>query len=155
MADPGCPRRGGTNHKDGGANLLFWTIFPINCMKNLKIGSRGDTHLWRLPLDRCQWYSILINLTGQQKPNSINNSENERSITNSSLISSTLQLLLWYKILNMFGNFNKRFKFITRSPEALCRAVVFVLYFICLNEFCYIFIKVQLLWLLHSIGPSP
>ena len=31
----------------------------------------------------------------------------------------------------------------------------FVLYFRCLNVFCYIFIKVQLLWLLHSIGPSP
>ena len=45
---------------------------------------------------------------------------------------------------------------LTRSPEALCRAViVFVLYFRCLNEFFYIFIKVQLLWLLHSIGPSP
>ena len=31
----------------------------------------------------------------------------------------------------------------------------FVLYFRCLNEFYYLFVKVQLLWLLHSIGPLP
>ena len=45
---------------------------------------------------------------------------------------------------------------ITRSPEALCRAV---LLFLCILNvvviFYYIFINVQLLWLLHSIGPSP
>ena len=34
---------------------------------------------------------------------------------------------------------NGEFKTVTRSPGALCRAVaVFVLYFRCLNEFCYI-----------------
>ena len=45
---------------------------------------------------------------------------------------------------------------IKKKKFVLCRAVVvFVLYFRCLNEFCYIFINVQLLWLLHSIGPSP
>ena len=44
----------------------------------------------------------------------------------------------------------------TRSPGALCRAV-----FLCLCilnvwvSFYYTFINVQLLWLLHSIGPSP
>ena len=39
---------------------------------------------------------------------------------------------------------------------ALCRAVVvFVLYFRCLNEFYFMLTKVQLLWLLHSSGPSP
>ena len=42
----------------------------------------------------------------------------------------------------------------TRSPEALCRAVIFyVLYFIYIFFSCYIFTKVQLLWLLHSSGP--
>ena len=45
---------------------------------------------------------------------------------------------------------------LTRSPGALCRAV-FV--FLCILNvvviFYYIFINVQLLWLLHSIGPSP
>ena len=45
---------------------------------------------------------------------------------------------------------------VTRSPEALCRAVIFyVLYFIYIFFSCYIFTKVQLLWLLHSSGPSP
>ena len=44
----------------------------------------------------------------------------------------------------------------TRSPEALCRAVIFyVLYFIYIYFSCYIFTKVQLLWLLHSCGSSP
>ena len=44
----------------------------------------------------------------------------------------------------------------TRSPEALCRAVIFyVLYFIYIFFSCYIFTKVQLLWLLHSCGSSP
>ena len=43
-----------------------------------------------------------------------------------------------------------------RSPEALCRAVIFyVLYFIYIYFSCYIFTKVQLLWLLHSCGSSP
>ena len=47
-------------------------------------------------------------------------------------------------------------KLLTRSPEALCRAVIFyVLYFIYIFFSCYIFTKVQLLWLLHSCGSSP
>ena len=45
---------------------------------------------------------------------------------------------------------------ITRSPRTVCRAVFL---FLCILNvvviFYYIFINVQLLWLLHSIGPSP
>ena len=33
VADPGFPRGGGTSHKGGATNLLFWSIFPPNCMK--------------------------------------------------------------------------------------------------------------------------
>ena len=44
----------------------------------------------------------------------------------------------------------------TRSPRTLCRAVFL---FLCILNvvviFYYIFINVQLLLLLHSIGPSP
>ena len=44
----------------------------------------------------------------------------------------------------------------TRSPRTLCRAVFL---FLCILNvvvtFYYIFINVQHLWLLHSIGPSP
>ena len=44
----------------------------------------------------------------------------------------------------------------TRSPRTLCRAVFL---FLCILNvvviFYYIFINVQLPWLLHSIGPSP
>ena len=32
VADPGFPRlSGGANPRDGGANLLFWRLFPENC----------------------------------------------------------------------------------------------------------------------------
>ena len=32
VADPGFPRlSGGANPGDGGANLLFWQLFPENC----------------------------------------------------------------------------------------------------------------------------
>ena len=55
-----------------------------------------------------------------------------------------------------FSNPQTLYKVATRSPGALCRAV-FV--FLCILNvvviFYYIFINVQLLWLLHSIGPSP
>ena len=47
-------------------------------------------------------------------------------------------------------------KLTTRSPRTLCRAVFL---FLCILNvvviFYYIFINVQLLWFLHSIGPSP
>ena len=42
MADPGFPRGGGANHKGGGANLLFWPIFPPKLHENeKKIGPTG------------------------------------------------------------------------------------------------------------------
>ena len=41
VADPGFPRRGCTNCKGGGANLLFLPIFPKNCMKLKKFSPRG------------------------------------------------------------------------------------------------------------------
>ena len=37
--DQGFPESG-ANHKGGGANLLFWPLFPENCMKLKKMGPR-------------------------------------------------------------------------------------------------------------------
>ena len=46
-------------------------------------------------------------------------------------------------------------KYLTRSPGALCRAVG-LCFFLNFRDIVYnIFENVQLLWLLHSIGPSP
>ena len=52
VADPGFPRGGGANCQRGGANLLFWSIFPENCMNMKEFGPRGGgVHPWHLPLD--------------------------------------------------------------------------------------------------------
>ena len=53
VADPGFPRRGGANPKVWDANLLFWSMFPKNCMKIKKkwIGGGGKYVLGAIPLD--------------------------------------------------------------------------------------------------------
>ena len=44
VVDQGFPRRWGTSPKGGGANLLFYPMVHINCMKMRKIiGLRGGT----------------------------------------------------------------------------------------------------------------
>ena len=51
MADPGFPRWGTANPKVGRAKLLFWVIFPENCMKiTEEIGQRGSAGISPLPM---------------------------------------------------------------------------------------------------------
>ena len=50
VTDPGFLRGGGANRKDGGANLLFFPIFPQNRMKMKKFTRGvGGRRPWRLP----------------------------------------------------------------------------------------------------------
>ena len=45
VADPGFPRlSGGANPRDGGANLLFWPLFPENCKLPKKKKIVWDRH---------------------------------------------------------------------------------------------------------------
>ena len=61
-----------------------------------------------------------------------------------------------FSITLLLGGLSVKLNNLTRSPWALCRAVFL---FLSISNvvviFYYIFINVQLLWLLHSIGPSP
>ena len=41
VTDSGFPE-GGSNLKDGGGNLLFWPIFPENCIKIKIVWTRGS-----------------------------------------------------------------------------------------------------------------
>ena len=63
MADPGFPRGGCANCKGGGANLLFLTIFPKNCMKLKKFGPRGGRASLAPPPWIRQWEIFEKNIT--------------------------------------------------------------------------------------------
>ena len=52
LADLGFPRVGG-NAKDGGANLIFWSFVPENCIKMKVIGLRGTSRAERLLIRNC------------------------------------------------------------------------------------------------------
>ena len=57
VADPGFPKGGDANHKGAGANLVFGSIAPKNCMKIKKIGlAERGAHILGAPWI-CQWYS--------------------------------------------------------------------------------------------------
>ena len=97
VVDTGFPRVGGANSKYGGTNLLFWPVFPKNCMKMIKIEPRVE--------GRCSWHVPLGLLESWWNPQSNMMSRYWCDVTYRLMTSLLNKLVDWsnyHKTANMF-----------------------------------------------------